>query len=54
VTSRIAVYTRISTRISDGKDAIGHGGVGECSVGGGAGGIDKPENLAIRSEIDGT
>jgi hypothetical protein len=46
------VYTRISTRISDGKDEIGHGGAGECSVGGGAGGIDKFEKHAIRSEID--
>lgn len=50
--STIAVLKRISIRISRGIPAIGQGGGGEPSVGGGAAGIDKSENDAISWAVE--
>jgi len=48
----MAVHSRISTRTSEGMLAIGHGGAGSRSVGGGSAGIDRVEKPAIRFDID--
>lgn len=51
-TSATAQCSKIWVRISGGRLTIGQGGGGDPSVAGGAGGMLRVENEAIRSEID--
>lgn len=50
----MAVLRRISLRISEGTVAMGQGGGGEPSVGGGAVGTAERENEAIKSRMEGS
>lgn len=51
--SLIAACFRMSVKSSAGRKAIGHGGAGSASVGGGAPGMDRVEKLDMScSRVD--
>lgn len=50
-TSATAQYSRMWVSISGGRREMGQGGGGDSSVDGGAGGMEREENKAMRSGI---